>query len=191
MKAACAELVLALVLTTVVAAPTAAQTAASSFADLQGRVKADQTVYVQTAEVADEYGRGINGKVLELSGSTLRLLVKGQLRELSERDVLVVSERHTSTGKGALIGVAVGGGLGLWGVAAGCGNLRDPETCAWAQLGLMFGAGAGAGLGAGIGHSIEHERVLFLAPDLRHTRTFTMTPFFGQSRNGLAATVRF
>jgi hypothetical protein len=79
-----AQLVVALVLTTTVAAaPAAAQSAASSFAELQGRLEADQTVYVQTAEVADEHGRGIKGKVVELSGSTLRLLVKGEFREFS------------------------------------------------------------------------------------------------------------
>src|SRR5437762_11554099 len=116
MRATSVELAVAIVLTAGVAAPAAAQTAASSFAALQGRLEPDQTVYVQTAEVADERGRGLKGKVLGVSGSTLHLLVNGQSREFSERDVLVVSERHTSTRKGFLIGLAVGGGLGLWGV---------------------------------------------------------------------------
>jgi hypothetical protein len=180
MRAAPTELIFAIVLTTIVAAPTAAQTAAVSFADLQGRLKPDQTVYVQTAEVADE--RGIKGKVLELSGSTLRLLVNGQRREFSERDVLVVSERHTSARKGALIGLAVGGGLGLWGGASCCG---------YATLGLMVGAGFGTLVGGVVGDSIKHERVLFLAHDLQQSRSFSMTPFVGQDRKGLAATFRF
>jgi hypothetical protein len=154
-----------------VAAPTAAQTAARSFADLQGRLKADQTVYVQTAEVEDAPGRGIKGKVLELSGPTLRLLVNGQRRELSERDVLVVSERdHNSARKGAgigaLIGLAVGVGLGLWNVAQWCSSPGD--SCGTARAVLVLGSGAFAALGAEVGAQtaagIVHERVLFIAP---------------------------
>jgi hypothetical protein len=192
MRAARAELVLALVLTTIAAAPTAAQTAASSFADLQGRLTADQTIYVQTAEVADEYGRGIKGKVLELSGSTLRLLVNGERRELSERDVLVISERHTRAGRGAVIGLAVGGALGLWFDRslrnAICGNCVVESDD---LLIIALVAGLGTGFGAEIGHSLEHESVLFLAPDLRQSRRFTTTPFIGQGRKGLAAIFRF
>jgi hypothetical protein len=153
-------------------------------------LRADQTVYIQTAEIADENGVAIKGKVTELSGSTLRLLVNGQRREYSERDVLVVSERHTSTAKGALIGVAIGGGLGLLGMTT-CGKSTDPETCGWAQFGLIFGVGVGAGLGATLGHSIQHEQILFLAPDLGPSRTFTIAPSITRSRQGVVATLRF
>ena len=62
MRAAYAEVVLAAVVLASVAAPTAAQTVTSTFAGLQGRLKADQTVYVQTAAVTDARGRGIKGK---------------------------------------------------------------------------------------------------------------------------------
>jgi len=191
MTGARTEIAVAIVLTIATAVPAVAQPAASSFGDLQDLLRPDQTVYVQTAEVADEHGRGIKGKVIELSGSTLRLSVGRQLREFSARDVLVVSERHTSTGKGALIGLAIGGGLGLLGVSAACGPSKDAETCGWAQLGLMFGAGFGTTFGAEIGHSIQHERVLFLAPDLRQSRRFTLVSSVGQVQKGLAATIRF
>jgi hypothetical protein len=194
MKGARAAVVLAIVLANAVA-PAAAQTAASSFTDLQGRLRGDQTVYVQTAEIADESGRGVKGKVLELSGSTLRLLVNGQRREYSERDVLVVSERHNHVWKGALIGLAVGTALDLsllhgWALARGCGQ-GDAESCGWAKLGLTVMGAGGVLIGAGIGRSIEHERVLFLAPDLKQSHSFTITPFVGSSRKGLAATFRF
>jgi hypothetical protein len=190
MRIARAQLVVALVVTTTVAAPAAAQTAVSSFAELQGRLEADQTVYVQTAEVADEHGRGIKGRVVELSDSTLRLLVRGEFREFSERDVLFVSERHTSQARGALIGLAVGSGFGLWGWSAvgGCGST---ESCAYAKLFLGLGAGAGAIVGREIGRSLVHEQVLFRAPDLTSSRTFAMMPFVDAGRKGLAATIRF
>jgi hypothetical protein len=191
MRGTCARLVFASLLTTAIAAPAAAQSAVSSFADLGRRLEADRTVYVQTAEVRDEHGRGIKGKVVDLSESTLRLAVRGDYLLFSERDVLVVSERHTSAGKGALIGLAVGGGLGLFGVTAACGSSKDAETCAWARFGLMLGAGFGTLLGAEIGHSIEHEQVLFLAPDLRQSRRLTITPSVGKARKALAASIRF
>jgi hypothetical protein len=157
-----------------VAAPPTAQTAASSFADLQGRLKADQTVYVQTAEVADPPRRAIKGKVLELSASTLRLLVDGQRREFAEPDVGVISDRYhhsarKGAGIGALIGLAVGVALGLRNVAQWCS--RPGDSCGTARAVLVFGSGAFAAVGAEVGAltaaDIVHERVLFLAPDLR------------------------
>ena len=175
-----------------VTAPTAAQTAASSFADLQGRLKPDQTVYVQTAEAAGGYGPRIRAKVLELSGSTLRLLVDGQRREFAEGDVLVVSEHHTSKGKGALIGLAVGVGLGLGNLAYWCQPRWGSDSCGNAGGILWLAPGFFALTGAMLGGQIEHERVLFVAPDLRQQPgTLTMTPFVGSSRKGLAATFRF
>ncbi len=138
--------------------------------------------------MAGAYGLGIRGKVLELSGSTLRLLVDDQRREFSERDVLVVTERHQNRGKGALIGLAVGGGLGLLGLAASCSS--GPDSCGNAEGALVMYAGLGAAVGAAV--APDHERILFLAPDLRQQpRTLTMTPFVGSSRKGLAATFRF
>ncbi len=194
MRIAHAQLVVALVVTTTVAASAAAQTPASSFTELQKQLEAEQTVYVQTAAVADEHGRGIKGRVVELSDSTLRLLVKGEFREFSERDVLIISGRHTSVAKGALIGLAVGGGLSLsgWGFRLpavwGC---DDPETCAYAKFLLGLGVGVGALFGAEIGHSFEHEQVLFRAHDLTASRTSAMIPLVDRGRKGLAATIRF
>lgn len=174
------------------ASPTVAQTAASSFAELQGRLKINQTVYVRylrPGDVAGGYGLGIKGRVLELSGSTLRLSVDGQRREFSERDVLVISERRKSRGKGALIGLAIGGGLGLLNLSKWCSG-SDSDSCANATGALVGLAGLGAALGAAV--APEHERILFLAPDLRQQpRTLTMTPFIGSGRKGLTATVRF
>jgi hypothetical protein len=174
------------------AAPAAAQTAASSFADLRGRLRPDQTVYVETAVVVDEHAGGVKGQVLDLSGSTLRLLVNGQRREFSERDVLVVSERHNSAGKGAVIGLVVGVGLGLgfdrWLVNA-IGGDRSFRSEDLLVTGLV--AGLGAEIGALSGHSRQHQRVLFLTPDLKGTHTFTITPFVGSGRKGVSAAFRF
>jgi hypothetical protein len=188
------EVVLAIVLLSLSggAAPAAAQAAVSSFADLQGRLKADQTVYVETAVVVDEHRGGVKGEVLDLSGSTLRLLVNGQRREFSERDVLVVSERHTGAGTGAVVGLSVGGVLGLgfdrW-LVNSIGSDRRFRSDDLVVTGLF--AGLGAWIGASIGRAHERERVLFLAPDLKKSHTFTITPFVGSGRKGLAAAFRF
>src|SRR5262249_50881615 len=115
-------------------------------------------------------------------------------QDFGERDVLMISEPRSSTMKGALIGLAVGAALDLsvlhgWQLARDCRS--DPESCAWAELGGAFMAGSGTFFGALIGHSIEHERVLFLAPQRNESRTFTLTPVMSPDRYALAATFRF
>jgi hypothetical protein len=192
MRTIFAVLIQTAILAITAAAPVAAQPPAPSFAELQGRLKPEQTVYVQTVEAAGGYGPSIRGKVLEFSGSTLRLLVDGQRREFAERDVLVVSEHRTSKGKGALIGLAVGVGLGLGNRAYWCQPRWGSDSCGNAGGVLWLAPGFFALTGAMLGGQIEHERVLFRAPDLRQQRgTLTMTPFVGSSRKGLAATFRF
>jgi hypothetical protein len=173
-------------------AQSTAQTAASSFADLHGRLKLDQTVCVETAAIVDEHAGGIKGHVLELSGSSLRLLVNGQHRAFSERDVLVVSERHTSAGKGAVIGLAVGAGLGLLFdrlVIATIGSDRRFRQGDGLLTGIVAGCGAIAG--AHIGRLYQHQQILFLAPDVKGSHPFTITPFVGEGQKGLAAAFRF
>ena len=66
-------------------------TASRSLGTLREHVAARQTVYVEE-KIIDGYV-GIKGKVLNISDSTLRLLVDGRVRELSEGDVRVVSDR--------------------------------------------------------------------------------------------------
>jgi hypothetical protein len=153
-------------------------------------LKADQTIYVQAANVTGGYGLGIKGKVLDLSGSTLRLRVDGQPREFSERDVLVVSERHRYTGTGALIGLGAGAALEGWAIAHYCGRSYS-DGCSMTKGLWFFPVGLFAAIGAMGGAQTEHERVLFLNHDLRQSPAFTLTPFVDSSRRGLAASLRF
>ena len=105
-----------------------AQTPSASFAELDDRVTAGQTVYVRTPEVTDTDGRGIKGTVIQVSPDRLQLLVKGKPQDFLERDVLAVYERHTSIGHGAAIGFGIGLGLGL-GLKSMIGT-GDPESAA-------------------------------------------------------------
>lgn len=146
------------------ATSTALQVAASSFGELQGRLKIGETVYVEIAGVTTGRRGAIKGRALELSGSTLRLLVDGQRRDLAEREVLVVSERHRSRGKGALIGLAIGGGLGLLNVARWCRG-TDRDSCGNAQGALVLLSGLGAAFGSAV--APEREHILYLAPNPR------------------------
>jgi hypothetical protein len=58
-------------------------------------------------------------------------------------------------------------------------------------VGLVFGAGLFTLIGVDTGFRDERERVLFLAPDLTQSRSFTVNPFVASNRKSLAATVRF
>jgi Domain of unknown function (DUF4410) len=156
---------------------------ARSFAELQGRLAPGQTVYV-----IDDGRRETKGTVRELSASTLALMVDGQPREFSQSQVWAINERHGGAGKGALVGLAVGGGLGLWGLAAGCGN---SEICGYAQLGLVFAAGFGALTGGIVGAEMERHRVLYLAPTQSSAHALAIAPLVSPDRRGVMATIRF
>jgi hypothetical protein len=181
------------VLITAFVAPAAGQTAASSFAELEGRMPGVQKIYVYTGQAKNRRGR-IKASLLHLSPAMLQMSVRGRMQEFGERDVLMISEPHSSTMKGALIGLAAGTALDLsvmhgWQLARDCRT--DPESCAWAQVGFAIMAASGTFLGALIGHSIEHERILFLAPHRNESRAFTLTPVMSADRHALAATFRF
>jgi hypothetical protein len=138
--------------------------ASVSFSVLQGHVTKQQRLFLQ-ARVPDGYA-GIEGHALDVSPSTLRLLISGEPRELSDHDVLVVSERRTAKGKGALFGLAVGIGLAAVAKASGCRS-GDRDTCGMASIGFLLFPGFGALIGTGVGASIKHERILFVAPQLK------------------------
>lgn len=163
--------VLAVALTASVAFPAAAQTPVASFDDLAPTLKPHSTIYVQTADGLRAHRPAVKGTLVDLSASTLRLLVNDQTREFQEHDVRRVSTRHRNAKKGALIGLGAGTGLGLVALMPGCSNDVELGCAFWlgATLGL---AGYGTGIGAAVGAVIVRERTLFAAPDATVTLRF-------------------
>ena len=188
------RIAVALVVALLATHPAHAQVA-DSFAELSATLKPGSTVYVRT--VAGAYGPAIKGRVEKISGSTLRLRVGGQDQDFDEREVVKVWERHRKAGKGALVGLAVGAGIGVlatngFGLTRGCAG-GDHDACSWAPIEYAVTAGTagwGAGIGAVIGAFHFRDRTLF-SPLHSTSSRVTVAPLLGSGRAGAAATLRF
>ena len=86
------------------------QTVARSFAELEVRVKAGDTVYV-----VDGSGRDTKGRIDLLSAASIQLTLDGRRREFLETDVIRVERRgpRDSIRNGLLIGLGTGAALGF------------------------------------------------------------------------------
>ena len=89
-------------------------------------------------------GQELRGHIVELSPTTLAMLVNGTRIDLPLESVLRIDSRNDSVKNGAAIGAAVMGGY----TALGCGlGFGDTAYCVTY---LIVNTGAGALLGAGI-----------------------------------------
>lgn len=133
-----------------------AQTVATSFPELQGLVRAGETIYV-----TESSGRRTKGKLGEISQSTLELLVRkaafdgsesfvpqARLTESDVRQILV--QRRDPPWKGMFIGLAAVGGP--WAVICSRG-------CEYGEPGgenfIRFTALITTGIAAGIGTLVD------------------------------------
>lgn len=162
-----------------------AQGVAGSFAELQGKIKANRTVVI-----TDGSGRIVKGKFVDLSPTSLTLMEGHDRRTFEEGKVLQVTELRRQPGKRALQGLGIGALVGTVAVLVSCGDCGEYSgmfTLAGAGIGAAFGAPIGAAVGA----SQRHERVLFRAPVQPATRTFIVTPFGSKQGTGVRVAVRF
>jgi hypothetical protein len=120
----------------------AAQEPATSFPDLRGRLPLGSTIVV-----IDDAGRRTIGRITEISETTLRVLVDGNVRAFSAPEVTRVQQRRGDPlWNGLLIGAAAGSGYGIY------WYFRDPNECGGTVCGqdLAMGAGVGAAIGLAI-----------------------------------------
>jgi hypothetical protein len=96
-------------------------------------------------------GEELQGYLLELSPTTLAMLVNGKRVEMPIDNVLRIDGRRDSLKNGVAIGAAIVAGLGLFGCAERHGSRASCES------GLALNAGAGALIGAGI-DALHHGR---------------------------------
>jgi hypothetical protein len=151
----------------------------SSVDRLSTKVKRGDTIYV-----LDTNARETKGILAEASESSIRLLVKGQIREIPAGDVQrVVRRGHGDTLKnGALIGAAFGAFVGGAAAVQECGC---PEGAAMLAV---VGAGIYGAIGAGIDALIPGRTVVYRATP---QRTVRLAPVLSGHQAGARLSVAF
>ena len=151
-----------------------AQEVAGTFHQLRVLVKAGDTL-----TLTDATGQRLRGKLAELSASSLVLEIAGARRLFQDNDVAIIEKRGADSLKnGALIGLAIGGGLFGPAIGAATGDWG------FAVVGGLIYAGIGAGIGVGVDALIEGSRVIYAGAPSRRT-TFSIAPILGRSRRGV------
>jgi hypothetical protein len=152
---------------------------------LTGKVKPGRTV-----AVADDSGRTIKGKLVDLSSSSLTVLAGSDRQTFRQDQVRQLAEMHRETGKWALRGLGIGAAAGALTVLVACQNCEG-NTLAFALAGVIAYGGIGAGVGAAIGASRTHERVIYRAPVPHAATAFAVTPFVSKQGTGVTVALRF
>ena len=162
------------------------QESVKTFDQLNTRLKRGDTIFV-----TDTHGREHQGKLFELTASSLTLDSGGKI-QLAVSDVQLVQERAPDSLKnGALIGLA--SGLGFAGLAAvGCAS-TDCGVSAGTVVGVMaFYGGIGAAIGTGIDALIPgKKRVVYRAPDGRPATRVMLTPVVTPRMKGIRLSFAF
>jgi hypothetical protein len=177
-----ARIAAALILATATAE---AQELAGTFDQLRVLVKRGDTL-----TVIDQTGQRVSGKVVSLSNSVLDLTVAGTPRQFLSTDVNTIEKRGAdSLRNGALIGFAIGGGIGAAAIAALAGT-PDGSVGPFVALGFLMYGGIGAGIGTGFDALIEGRRVIFARSGSAGT-TFSVGPIVSRERKGARVSLRF
>jgi hypothetical protein len=155
-----------------------AQTIATSFADLQKLLKPGETVFV-----TDTDGHRTKGEVAKVSPSSLVILMPAT-RAFAAMNVSEI-RRTDSLKNGVLIGLVVGAGVGVAGIAAMCAD--GPDCGPWLSSGAMT-AGIGAAVGAGI-DALLGGGVLYRPP--QGARRVRISPFRERDMKGISVSVGF
>ena len=160
---------------------------AATLADLQGRVKAGETL-----NVTDATGASFKGKLADLSSASLSLTYKGTRKEFLARDIREIRRREPDhLLNGTLIGLGAGIGGGLLSIPITCGpSDRECGTI----VGLVFvpiGAAAGAVTGALIDGMIARSTTVYAAPSSRPRAAISSVPIAHRRRRGFALSIRF
>lgn len=166
-----------------IAASAEAQQLAGSFDQLRVLVKLGDTL-----TITDGTGQRMRGRLTQLSASSLVLDVSGALRQFQESDVNTIEKRGSDSLKnGALIGMAVGGGIAGIGIAASV-NSSDADAGMFVFGALVY-AGIGAAIGTGIDALIEGRRVIYARSNSTRT-TLNISPILHGGGRGVLMSVR-
>ena len=131
-------------------------------------------------QVVDDTGAGVEGRVREVSSQAVRLDTRRGIMDVPV-DSIVRIARPDGIKNGALIGLAIGVGLGLF----------SASTFAEGNAGLMLTQTLGngvvcAGIGAILDASVDTRRTLYQRGPHRQGR---VTPLIGMGTGGIAASI--
>ena len=148
-------------LSSALAATEASAQQASSFDELHLLVKPGDEIIVM-----EPGGAAAKGRIDELSSSSLRLRMKGSVRDLAEADVLEIRQRRDdSLRNGARNGAWIGLGLGVLGSIAACQGIINRSGCAVAAFPIVgFYVGISAAIGVGIDALITRPQTIYRNP---------------------------
>ena len=152
------------------------QTVATSFEELERILRTGQTI-----EVVDAGGQRTRGKIADLAGASLVILVPAT-RTFTEADVVEI-RAIDRLWNGALVGAAIGAGLATW------DYLIDPSEPGNAAV-YAIAIGLGTAIGAGIDTLVNRGgRRLYAAPPQRRTPLISLV--LGNHRRAALVSVRF
>lgn len=164
MTARCVQCLPIVALLLLISVPAEAQQIAGTFDQLRVLIKQGDTL-----TITDGAGQRMQGKLSELSTSSLVLDVSGALRQFQESDVNTIERRGPDSLKnGALIGLGIGGALGALAIAAAA---SEGET-AFGVIAAALYSGIGAGIGVGIDALVEGRRVIYAGSPTRKRSVF-------------------
>lgn len=127
---------------------------------------------LQTVYLRDQSGAETSGKLLRLSPEAVVLLVDGSERPFAMADVSRIQKRGDSLRNGALIGGALGLGIGiLMGGIADCPGANASGPCpAFHAVLVPVAALTYAALGAGVDALVQGRTTIYAAPTDRSAR---------------------
>ena len=131
-------------------------------------------------------GRELQGRIVDLSSSTLSLETAGLRRDLNGGDISVIRRRERDSLKnGAAIGFASGAAI-MVGLFAHHGELHHAGFVFFYSS--LFGA-AGAGIGVGLDALHENSRVIYSTTP--SNRRFAVSPLLSRDSGGLSVSLGF
>jgi hypothetical protein len=159
-----------------------AQPPTTDFGQLGSRVRVGETVWV-----TGEDGRQIQGKLWDLSASSLQIMARGQTTTFKSDSLLVISARGPdSLANGALIGFVTGVVLG----ALVAGVCEDDYWACFAGAGLVYG-GFGSAIGVGIDAMTPGPKMeVYRRPAIQSAR-IRLAPFASPRAQGLVLRIAF
>jgi hypothetical protein len=159
-----------------------AQAPAQSLSELERRLDTGETI-----QIFDRNLEKMEGRFDGISGSSLRLIVRGALREIPVTQIFQVRQQHWEP-DGILIGLGIGAAVGLSYVHVACRGSSEHEDCLRAGS-LVIGAPAAA-VGALIDWGIKKFDVIFeRAGSL--TRRLHISPLLAGQQKGIVVSVVF